>query len=220
MKRAPVAFSLSLAIGLIGGWYLTSRYDANLYSERFAVMEERLKQAQEAPTKDEQKNGDISQAIRNGSVILSWGGGVPEACGAVLNRAPLARYADRYDLVVACGLAMNNIDRFTDPAITLSGKYSLRDTSQISLRMPASSAMTSALLKFANTEAAKVPPPLRSKVLGVQVTVWYEVILIPTDVLVSDIHTLDDVHQLGGQLLPNEGRGIRAVFEPPSSLTK
>lgn len=202
VRRVPVTCAAACAIGIAVGWYVTSVF----YAERFSVMEERLKQAQEAPKGNQQATATVAGGE---SVLTQWGAGVPRTCGGIVNRQPLAKHADKYDVVIACGFGLPNVDKYADQAISLSPKYSLRELAQIVLAIPVSEAMRSSLAAFATREHQSTPVDKQAG-LRFNVGVWYEVLLVPREVLVSDIKSLADVRRLGGEVMQDQTRGIIA----------
>jgi hypothetical protein len=213
MSNAPRAIVGLLLLGIGGGWFAASRF----YAERFTVMEERVKQAQEQAAA---ANADLTRSVTTNaptraSALVSWGGDAPRRCQAQLDRSALMEYARTYEVAVACGARLANLDRFTDPGITLSEKYTLADGSTITISVPASPTMASALLNFVRSEQAKLPLERRPQ-MRVNLSMWYEVLLIPKTVSIGDIRTLADLARLGGMVAPNQGKGVRVSGLSPA----
>jgi hypothetical protein len=214
VKKAPVAFVLVLCIGAFSGWWVTSRWDEQRYRGRIDDLETRVQLRDDQIRGKDQEIATLkaqSQASPppSGYALTSWGGGVPQTCGATLNREPLAQYADRYDAAVACGFALANVDKFADRGISISDKYALFERSSIALSIPSSGAMSSALTEWWKVELQKRPPAERPNV-RVNLAVWFEVLLVPKDVLITDIRTLSDLRRLGGQVAPGQSRMVIA----------
>jgi hypothetical protein len=217
LRKAPVGVVVIFALGLGVGGYGTFRvvtwmYERELTTARSdtAFAEKRLKDLQE----DLQGTRDETTSSGGGSsgvgALTSWGGGIPSTCDATLNREALAEYADKYDVALACAVSYTNVDKFTDTAISLSNKFTLTDPSSLRISIPASPAMTSALENWAGVEAMKRPPERRGTPLRVNLTVWYEVLLLPKDVLITDVKSLSDLRRLGGQVAEGDGRAVTA----------
>jgi hypothetical protein len=204
LKAVWKSVAFLVVIVAAGTWFAANMF----YSERFEVMEARLKQAQEAPKNN--SGAASGNDASGGAALTSWGGGIPSTCDATLNRGALAEYADKYDVALACAINYTNVDRFTDKAISIGNKFTLTDPSSVRISIPASAAMTSALESWAGAEAAKRPKEKLGTPLRVNLTIWYEVLLLPKEVLITDIRSLSDLRRLGGQVAAGQGRSVTA----------
>ena len=195
VKRARVSVITLVLLAGIAGWWLTRAYYDALYSERIAVLEQRLAAAHE-----------VQPELHSGSetaVITEWGGGALGGCRARVNGEALQKFARDYDVLLVCGVVRDGIDRLADTGITISNRFTI-DSRQFLIEMNTSAPMIKAILDLATT----VPKPqtLPGQTLQVNVTVWYEVVLIPRDLNVALVHNLSDVERLNGKLLPADER--------------
>src|SRR4051794_18130967 len=87
---------------IVGTWWAASAF----YAERIAILEQRVTQAQEKTKTSEPATK--SESLRT-DALTAWGsGGLPDNCGADLNREALADYAGKYDVSLACGFGFAN----------------------------------------------------------------------------------------------------------------
>lgn len=209
MSEAPRAIVFLLLAGIVIGWIVANRF----YGERFAVMEERVKQAQESAANANQTRSETNNNSAR-AALIAWGSPGPGRCAARLDPGMLTEYALKYDAAVACGTTFANRDRFTDPGITISERYTLADTGAVAIDVPVSNAMRSALSNWVKSEQARVMPAQ----LSVNLATWYEVLLIPKGVRVDEISTLADLVRLGGMIAPNQGRGAAIEGLSPAAF--
>jgi hypothetical protein len=221
LRAAPVGVVLVFLVGVgvgvwgVGAWYYSGRL-ADLEA-RVSLRDDELGKLRQTPSPEV---GAGEAPSSDGDPLPAWGGGLPNTCNAELDRGALAAHASKYEAVVACGFALKNVDRYADTAITLSGKYALTETGVIVLETASSEPMKQALREFVVGHARNATAEKRST-LRFNVSVWYQVALLPKEVLVSDIHSLADIKRLGGRVLDKSHRSVVVQgYAPPREWLK
>lgn len=147
----------------------------------------------------------MGQAIMRQVQVIVGIGTPGQLCSAVVNGVGLMEYAEKYNLVVVCGIADSAVDKYEDTRITVSTARTLSPPFQnnIEVSTPYSEKMGKAVKEIKDNILKNIPAPGRSK-LEVTVPVWYEVAVVPKGVSPTEVTRLSDVHKYGGKLLSTE----------------
>src|SRR5262249_46956172 len=126
-------------------------------------------------------------------------------CGADLDGKQLQRFADRYDVFLACGLMDPTIDKMRDPRITLSRPFTIQPGT-ITVAVPHSPVMSEAIQNRQNDAfgAAPPPPPGMMTFTLTQIGVWVHTVLLPKGTDPNEIHQLADVIRHQGQIITQD----------------
>lgn len=141
--------------------------------------------------------------VADQAVLLGWGSPMP-FCTASINGATLMELRDKYAVAFVCGLPQDGVDKFEDKKVTVSPLYTIR-AEAIPIRITYGPEMK----QYAEEDLKKTlelkgmsEVPQGTTVTNPQ---WYEVVVLPKQIDVSDIHRLSDVIRYGGKILSQEG---------------
>ena len=136
-------------------------------------------------------------------IIMSWGSLDGSICPIQLNTAPLTDFKDQYDIAIVCGITDPGADKFEDERITVSSPYTIT-LGNLEISTPISKSMSDARAKITQ-ETLKNLPVKHGTTVTVQIPEWYEVVVLPKGVNISDIRKLSDVSRYGGKILSQIG---------------
>lgn len=183
----------------VGAWYYSGRVaDAE---QRVTLRDDELKKKDEAII--EIQKGLMQRNENTADVIASWGADSPRSCHATLSGASIAKYADTFSALLLCGFNRADVDKLTDPAITVSPAFSIEPVFVIGV--PIGAVMEKTLAEFEDLARR------RSGI--VTWSVWYELVLIPKGIDRAAVRTLSDVARLGGKRV--DSRNILATERVP-----
>jgi hypothetical protein len=131
-------------------------------------------------------------------VIQAWGSADGKTCPVTINSISFILERDRYVFAVVCGLVDPTVDKFEDRRITISAPFTIRE-GPVDIDTPASKIMLDGIAKM-KADALKSLPPAIQKHAGIQVQIWFQVILIPKGTNTADIQRLSDVARYGGKI--------------------
>jgi len=138
-------------------------------------------------------------------IIQGWGALDPSTCRANLSMEPLRPFAEKYDVVLICGLTDPKVDKFEDQRISSSPAYTIHPGT-VDILFPSSAAMLDAVQKIKAETVKNLPtPPKKGVVLAIPVPMWYEVVLIVKGTNLGEIRKLSDIPRYGGKILSQEG---------------
>jgi hypothetical protein len=136
--------------------------------------------------------------------VITGIGTTGQVCSAEINGLGLVEYAEKYNLVVVCGIADPTADKYEDSRITVSTARTISPPFQsVDVATPYSENMGGAVKKIRENVLKSVSEPQRSK-LEVTVPVWYEVAVLPKGVSPTGVTRLSDIHKYGGKVLSIE----------------
>jgi hypothetical protein len=125
-------------------------------------------------------------------------------CNAEINGLGVVEYAEKYNLVVVCGISDPTADKYEDSRITVSSARTISPPFQsMDVATPYSENMGEAVKKIKENVLKNVSEPQRSK-LEVTVPVWYEVAVLPKGISPAAVTRLSDIHKYGGKVLSVE----------------
>lgn len=203
LSRAKAGATVVLVIGVMlgagGGWWLAS----TIYSERVAVLTERLKGQ---PPQEAQQQTPSGPQIK-APFIRGWGVPGTGQCGALIEGSALLDFRTNYKFAVVCGLTNDSVDKFEDEKITVSPAFTIRE-GQIVIRFGYRAGMGAALNDM--VKAATPPGTKPGTTVIIPVNTWYEYLLLPKDVRPEDIRKLSDVKRLGGFVISQGIAGAKS----------
>lgn len=180
LPMSTKALGIAVAAGLLVS--VVSLY----YNYRPRVVEKTVVQYLEKPTLN---------------VVTAWGNADIGACRESVNGAALTEYAEKYDVVIICGVVDSRVDKFSDHAISVSSSYSIHD-SIIEILFDTSDSMKAAAKKLTDEQLKGLPqPPKKGTAVGITIPIWYEVTVMPKGSDLTNIKQLSDVPRYGGIVL-------------------
>ena len=115
--------------------------------------------------------------------IVQWGVG-NKHCTVVADTSPIMNLADKYSIVLACGVVDPTVDLVEDKRILLSGPFNIYGNAQ---------AMSAGSNPEFDTYMESFKP-------GSPVSMWQKVFIVLKGTDLSKVHELSDVPRLGGKL--------------------
>jgi hypothetical protein len=128
--------------------------------------------------------------------IMAWGSGDVHTCAATVNTAKLVSFRKDYKVAVVCGFQDVTKDRLDDETISVSNLFTITG-SGISITMPVRDVMQKKVSDLIEQAKAATGNPN----VSVQMPTWYDVVLLPNDVMPSKISKLGDVITFKGKIL-------------------
>jgi len=148
-------------------------------------------------------------AVLSGGVLLSWAGGAPNQCFAIVDGSQLARWKDQFRVIVACGLLDPRKDRFRNDRITISAPFTIA-ADQIIISTPFSQLM---IREIKDTFPQQIAHMKANQLLGL--ASWIEAAVIPNDCDITTVRTLSNIKLCGGQLLDVRSDSVEYMNEKP-----
>jgi len=146
------------------------------------------------------------------SLFVLWGSDLGSSCSAIIDGSKIKDLQDKYRVALICGFTDPTADRMKDTRITVTRTYTI-ENGNIPMSASYSKDMAEEIKDMITNSRVKAPilPP------GFQVQVnWspsWDAVALPKDVEASDIHTLSDVRDHGGEIL--QGVSVQAVTVGP-----
>jgi hypothetical protein len=136
-------------------------------------------------------------------IILTWGAEAPN-CILSLNGAALMEFAGESNVVMACGITDDRVDKFEDENITLSSPFTIH-SAVIDISAPYSARMAATADRLYQEATRNLPAPPKINV-RLQIRIWNEVVIVPKGTNMSDIRKLSDVARHRGRVLSLDPR--------------
>ncbi|MBI4485584.1 MAG: hypothetical protein HY655_06190 [Acidobacteria bacterium] len=194
LGRAKLGVFVFMVAGALLGFWAGSWF----YSERIAILEERLKDHQQESAVTPAAPAQSGPVVQ-GPVLIGYGTDPPN-CGAEINGAALMDFREKYEVGIVCGLEDPRFDRFEDLRVTASHGYTITPTT-IRILAPYSQRMKAASDAAIEEVRKTIPPDKPNTLVQLRLRVWHEVTLLPKGFDVASIRRLSDVSRYGGMVL-------------------
>jgi hypothetical protein len=138
-------------------------------------------------------------------LLTGWGTSTGDAvggtCQGTVNGPRLRSYADKYSVILVCGLSSSRVDRVTDAFATVSPPFTIENRF-IPIQSPLGALTMRAIQSVVDPALLASGGPVEA-----HAPLWYEVAIVPKNTDLSRVQSLADVERVGGQHFPDEYRG-------------
>jgi hypothetical protein len=148
-------------------------------------------------------------------IIIGWGLGQPNTCGAQIDGSTLVGWGSDYRVAIICGISDPALDKLEDTRITITRFFTIPDTQTFitgSFSKEMTDGINNLLAQTIKGQPISAPTPAPGTQLVLQWSQWVVAIVVPAKVEATDIHRLSDVSRLGGEIV--DGKQFVATTIP------
>src|SRR5262245_15992224 len=131
--------------------------------------------------------------------FLKWSTLENASCEAIIDASHIpSRFRDGYDLALVCGFHDSSVDNLKETRISISSLFAPQD--RITIVVPYSEKMRAGIRQAAVETATREHPPEGATYMHATYDIWFRPILLPRGTDLTNIHQLNDVISVGGEI--------------------